>query len=40
VIILEEAAMLTAQLSARGQKPMGMNYPNTANQQLALNIMH
>ncbi|MGA9993971.1 MAG: DUF4350 domain-containing protein [Pyrinomonadaceae bacterium] len=40
VIILGEAAMLTAQLSAKGQKPMGMNYPNTDNQQLALNIMH
>jgi hypothetical protein len=40
VIILGEAAMLTAQLSARGQKPMGMNYPNNDNEQLALNIMH
>jgi hypothetical protein len=40
VIILGEAAMLSAQLSAKEQKPMGMNYPNTDNQQLALNIMH
>ncbi len=40
VIILGEAAMLTAQLSAKEQKPMGMNYPNIDNQQLALNIMH
>jgi hypothetical protein len=40
VIILGEAAMLSAQLSAKEQKPMGMNYPNIDNQQLALNIMH
>ncbi len=40
VIILGEAAMLTAQLSAKEQKPMGMNYPNNDNQQMALNIMH
>jgi hypothetical protein len=40
VIILGEAAMLTAQLTAKEQKPMGMNYPGTDNQQLALNIMH
>ena len=40
VIILGEAAMLTAQLSAKEHRPMGMNYPNIDNQQLALNIMH
>lgn len=40
VVILGEAAMLTAQLSAKERRPMGMNYPNTDNQQLALNIMH
>ncbi len=40
VIILGEAAMLTAQLTAKEQRPMGMNYPNIDNQQLALNIMH
>jgi hypothetical protein len=40
VIILGEAAMLTAQLTAKEHRPMGMNYPNTDNQQLALNIMH
>lgn len=40
VIILGEAAMLTAQISAKEQRPMGMNYPNIDNQQLALNIMH
>lgn len=40
VIILGEAAMLTAQLTAKEQQPMGMNYPNTDNEQLALNIMH
>ena len=40
VVILGEAAMLSAQLTAKEQKPMGMNYPNIDNQQLALNIMH
>jgi len=40
VIILGEAAMLSAQLTAKDQKPMGMNYPNIDNQRLALNIVH
>jgi len=40
VTILGEAAMLSAQLTAKGHTPMGMNYPNTDNQQLVLNIMH
>lgn len=40
VIILGEAAMLTAQLTAKEHRPMGMNYPKIDNQQLALNIMH
>lgn len=40
VVILGEAAMLSAQLTAKEHMPMGMNYPNTDNQQLALNIMH
>lgn len=40
VIILGEAAMLSAQLTAKEQRPMGMNYPNIDNQLLALNIMH
>lgn len=40
VVVLGEAAMLSAQLSAKEHKPMGMNYPNIDNQQLALNIMH
>jgi hypothetical protein len=40
VVILGEAAMLSAQLTAKEHTPMGMNYPNTDNQQLALNIMH
>jgi len=40
VIILGEAAMLSAQLTSKEHTPMGMNYPNTDNQQLALNIMH
>jgi hypothetical protein len=40
IVILGEAAMLSAQLTAKEQRPMGMNYPNIDNQQLALNIMH
>lgn len=40
VIILGEAAMLSAQLTAKERRPMGMNYPNIDNHQLALNIMH
>lgn len=40
VVVLGEAAMLSAQLTAKAHKPMGMNYPNIDNQQLALNVMH
>jgi len=40
VVVLGEAAMLSAQLSARDQKPFGMNRPGIDNRQLALNIMH
>lgn len=39
VVILAEAAMLTAQISRRGE-PFGMNVPGNDDRQLALNIMH
>jgi hypothetical protein len=38
VVVLGEAAMLTAQVNER--KPFGMNTPGNDNRQLALNIMH
>jgi hypothetical protein len=40
VVILGEAAMLTAQLDGKTKKPFGMNVPGIDNRQLALNIMH
>jgi hypothetical protein len=41
IVILSEADMLSALLGGRGGKdPVGMNYPDTDNQQLALNIVH
>jgi hypothetical protein len=39
VVVLGEAAMLTAQVAQRGFR-FGMNVPNFDNRQLALNIMH
>jgi hypothetical protein len=39
VVVLGEAAMLTAQLASRGF-PFGMNVTGIDNRQLALNIMH
>ena len=39
VIVLGEAGMLSAQIDNKGRM-FGMNYPNTDNRQLALNIMH
>ncbi|HXF48656.1 MAG TPA: hypothetical protein VNL73_04415 [Verrucomicrobiae bacterium] len=39
VVILGEAAMLSAQITKNG-KPVGMNYSGNDNKQLALNIMH
>jgi hypothetical protein len=39
VVVLAEAAMLTAQVAGKGFK-FGMNLPDTDNRQLALNIMH
>lgn len=39
VVILGEAAMLSAQLGPNGEK-LGMNRPGLDNRQLALNVMH
>ncbi len=39
VVILGEAAMMTAQVSGDGH-PFGMNVPGNDNRQLALNILH
>lgn len=40
VVVLGEAAMLSAQLAGPEKQPVGMNFPGTDNRQLALNIMH
>lgn len=40
VVILGEAAMLSAQLAGPEKKPMGMNRAGIDNRQLALNILH
>jgi hypothetical protein len=40
VVILGEAAMLTAQLGGRNLKPFGMNRPGSDDKQFALNVMH
>lgn len=40
VVMLGEAAMLSAQVAGPQNKPMGMNVPGSDNKQLALNIMH
>jgi len=40
VVVLGEAAMLSAQLAGPEKRPMGMNVPGSDNKQLALNIMH
>lgn len=39
VVILGEAAMITAQLDQRG-RPFGMNQPGLDNRQFALNVVH
>jgi 2-polyprenyl-6-methoxyphenol hydroxylase-like FAD-dependent oxidoreductase len=39
IVVLGEAAMLTAQIAGKGF-PFGMNTPGVDNRQLALNIMH
>jgi hypothetical protein len=40
VVVLGEAAMLTAQLHRFDKRPIGMNVAGYDNRQLALNIMH
>ncbi len=40
VVVLGEAAMLSAQVDGIEKLPMGMNVPGSDNRQLALNIMH
>jgi hypothetical protein len=40
VVVLGEAAMLTARLHRFDGKPIGMNMPGYDNRQLALNVMH
>lgn len=40
VVVMGEAAMLSAQLAGAENSPMGMNVPGSDNRQLALNIMH
>ena len=40
VVLLGEAAMLSAQLAGPNKMPFGMNRPGIDNRQLALNIMH
>jgi len=40
VVVLGEAAMLSAQLAGSDKTPMGMNVPGSDNKQLALNVMH
>ncbi len=40
VVVLGEAAMLTAQVDGKTKKPFGMNVQGIDNRQLALNIVH
>lgn len=40
VVMMGEAAMLSAQVAGPNRIPMGMNAPGNDNRQLALNIMH
>jgi hypothetical protein len=40
VVVMGEAAMLTAQVVGSAKLPLGMNYPGNDNRQLALNVMH
>lgn len=40
VVVLGEAAMLSAQVAGPEKTQMGMNVPGSDNRQLALNIMH
>ena len=40
VVVLGDAAMLSAQVAGSDNQPVGMNVPNVDNRQLALNIVH
>jgi hypothetical protein len=40
VVMLGEAAMLSAQITGAEKSPMGMNVPGSDNRQFALNLMH
>lgn len=40
VVVLGDAAMLSAQVTGSNNQPFGMNVPDIDNRQLALNIMH
>ena len=40
VVVLADAAMLSAQVTGSDNRPFGMNVPEIDNRQLALNIMH
>lgn len=40
VVVLGDAAMLSAQIIGSDKRPFGMNTPGVDNRQLALNIMH
>jgi len=40
VVMLGEAAMLSAQIAGQSKLKMGMNHPGSDNKQFALNIMH
>jgi hypothetical protein len=40
VVMMGEAAMLSAQLAGPQRRAMGMNVPGSDNKQLAINIMH
>ncbi|HZE73629.1 MAG TPA: hypothetical protein VE135_29300 [Pyrinomonadaceae bacterium] len=40
VVMLGEAAMLSAQIAGAAKLKMGMNHPGSDNKQLALNIVH
>jgi hypothetical protein len=40
VVVLAEAAMMSAQLAGPERRKFGMNRPGIDNRQMALNIMH
>ena len=40
VVVLGDAAMLSAQVTGSDNRPIGINIPDIDNKQLALNIMH